>query len=92
MGIKRADANEVLELLGEITARLEQLEETISENYNTGRCQLWENQMAMVHSAQVAFEKAEKDWKVKEIENKSYILRKESAMNQQMPMNPKLGF
>ncbi|PLT34910.1 hypothetical protein [Bacillus sp. V5-8f] len=92
MEIKKVETKEILELLGEITVRLEQLEETVGENYNTGRCRLWGSQMAMVHSAQVAFEKAEQEWKVKDFENKSYILRKASAMNQKMPMNPNLGY
>lgn len=92
MGIKRADTNEVLGLLEEITVRLEQLEETMVETVNTGRCQLWGNQMAMVHSVQVAFDKAENAWEVKEFEDKAFALRKDSAMNQQLPMSPKLGF
>jgi hypothetical protein len=93
MGIKKAEAvHEILELLGEITARIEQLEETMDETLNTERCRLWGNQIAKVHSVQEAFDKVEQEWMVKEMEDKAFILRKDSAMNKKLPMNPKLGF
>ncbi|MDQ0218947.1 hypothetical protein ELQ35_10280 [Peribacillus cavernae] len=92
MGMKKAASNEILELLGEITARLDELEETMVESLNSERCQLWGNQMAMVHSVQEAYEKTEKDWKVKEFEDQAFILRKDSALNKQVAMNPKLGY
>lgn len=91
MGTSKA-AVEILELFGEITARLNQLESTIDERFNTERCQLWGNQMSRVNSVQEAFEEAEKDWKVKEFEDKAFILRKDSALNKQFPINPELGY
>ncbi|RFU60084.1 hypothetical protein [Bacillus sp. V59.32b] len=91
MGTSKA-AVDILELFGEISARLDQLESTIDERLNTERCQLWGNQMAMVNSVQEAFEKAEKNWKVKEFEDQAFILKRDSAINKQFPINPELGY
>ncbi|CAH0345502.1 hypothetical protein [Bacillus sp. CECT 9360] len=91
MGTSKA-AVDILELFGEISARLDQLESTIDERLNTERCQLWGNQMAMVNSVQEAFEKAEKDWKVKEFEDQAFILKRDSVINKQFPINPELGY
>jgi hypothetical protein len=89
---KNTSAVEILGLFEEINARLHQLEETMGDTLNTERCQLWGNQMTAVHSVQEAFEKAEKDWKIKEFEDKAFILKSNSAINKQMPINPKLGY
>jgi hypothetical protein len=91
MVVKNAATEEILELLSEITARLDKLEESLDQSINTERCQLWGSQYRMINAAQENFDKAEREWMIKEFEDHSFILRSD-ASKKTLPMNPKLGY
>jgi len=90
---KHVDVVEILELMEEITASLDYLEESFTEALSRETSTLWNNQNQLIHSAWTLIERTEEQWGDMKRNRDTLNTSKESGKrNVRLRVKPELGY